>query len=84
MMSYRMEDRPREAVAAEDPFGGRGIFFAFPGTSAEILEELELRLGKTVPCFAWEGIGAWADPESAGMPADLAARAWSGGMRGNG
>lgn len=61
-MSYRMEERAREEIAAEDPFGGAGTFLPFPGLGmGEISDALtEQGLG-AVPSFAFDGIGAWVE-----------------------
>lgn len=75
-----MQQLTREETAAADPFGGQGVFLAAPGTgSGEILGRLAGCLGTTVPAVAWDGIGAWVDPGSTGMSAELVQRLWDGG-----
>jgi hypothetical protein len=66
-MMYRMEERTREEMAADDPFGGRGVFLPFPGMDmAAISGELADRGLGSVPSFIWDGIGAWAEVTHAG------------------
>jgi hypothetical protein len=78
--SYRMEEIPREQMAATDPFGGRGVFLSAPGMNRdEITGALAGRLGMTVPAVAWDGIGAWVDPGSTEMSAELIRDRWDGG-----
>lgn len=77
--SYRMEPLTREQMAASDPFEG-GVFLSAPGMDCEaILQALELRLGRIVPAVAWNDLGAWVDPGSTGMSAELIRDRWDGG-----
>jgi hypothetical protein len=77
---YRMQEIPREEIAACDPYGGSGLFLEAPGLEpAEILARLEERLGVTVPAVAWGGIGAWIDPGSSGTNVADLRDLWDGG-----
>ena len=77
--SYRMEPLTREQMAASDPFGN-GIFLSAPGMDCDsILRALEQRLGKIVSAVAWSDLGAWVDPGSTGMSAELIRDRWDGG-----
>ena len=79
-LAYRMEQLSREVVAATDPYLGRGVFLAAPGMERDkITGALAERLGTVVPAFAWDGIGAWVDPGSTGMSAELIRDLWDGG-----
>lgn len=66
-----MEEIPREEAAAEDPFGGTGVFLAAPGlTSLRMLEFLASLSETVIPAVAWDHLGAWADlgsPEAANL-----------------
>lgn len=79
-LAYRMQELSREEMAASDPYEGRGVFLAAPGTGMQaIIGELAERLGMIVPATAWDGIGAWVDPGSTGMSASLILDRWDGG-----
>jgi hypothetical protein len=81
--SYRMEEVPREEMAAADPFGGRGVFLSAPGMSSdEIIKALAERTGKIIPAAAWDCIGAWVDPGSTGMSSAHVRDLWDGGKAG--
>lgn len=79
--SYRMEPLTRDQMAASDPFGN-GVFLSAPALgSDEILQALELRLGKIISAVAWNDLGAWVDPGSIGMSAELIRDLWDGGRQ---
>lgn len=77
---YRMQEVPREEMAAADPFEGRGVFLPAPGVkSQEALSRLATCLDAVVPAVAWDGIGVWMDPGSSGMNAAIVRDRWVGG-----
>lgn len=79
-MSAWWTERSREEMAAEDPFGGQGVFLPAPGvTGEEILRSLASRMGRVMPAVTWDGIGVWVDPGSSEADAGLIRERWDGG-----
>lgn len=78
--SYRMQESSREEIASCDPYEGRGVFLGAPGKGREeITGMLASRLGMIVPAVTWDDIGAWVDPGSTGISAELIRDRWDGG-----
>lgn len=77
-LAYRMEGLTREEMAAEDPFGGRGVFLPAPELDGAAMLA---RLGHGVPAIAWDGIGLWADPGSSEAGAAGLLASWHEGER---
>jgi hypothetical protein len=74
-----MESLSREEMAAEDPFGGRGVFLTAAGmTGTEMLGRLASVTGISLPAVAWEGIGLWADPGSSRAVTSALLGGWPG------
>jgi hypothetical protein len=79
-LAYRMQESSREEMAAADPFEGRGVFLASPGSGkAEMLARLATLLDATVPAVAWDAIGVWVDPGSIGIDTVALLGRWNGG-----
>lgn len=77
MIGYRMDVATAEEMAAQDPFGGRGVFLPMEASGEDILGELDRVLG-TVPSVAWPMRGAWVQADETGFSAaELQAR-WGG------
>lgn len=56
---YLMQEATAEEIAADDPFGGDGVFLSCALDGQEILAALERVLGEVLPAVAWPGLGAW-------------------------
>lgn len=76
MLSYRMEIRAPEEVAAEDPFGGRGVKLPHPpGMNIEAACTLIAKEFPNVPSVSF-ALVSWADaPGEAGA---ALREAWEG------
>jgi hypothetical protein len=74
-----MDQLRREEIASADPYMGRGVFLAAPGTDLDaITGKLAERLGMIVPAVTWDGIGAWVDLGGVpGMTAQELESRWS-------
>lgn len=77
MFAYRAEAMTPEQMAAEDPFGGNGIWLPLPGSvNSAILSRMETAFGGTIPSVMWPGKGAWADGSQLMAPADSVLARW--------
>lgn len=56
---YDIEMKPREEIAAEDPFQGEGCFIADKTSSAEEMFTKFFEVFGEMPAVAWEGQGIW-------------------------
>jgi hypothetical protein len=63
VLAYAMEVSTADQVAAQDPFGGRGLFLPMDAGGEEILGAVQETFG-SVPAIAWPGRGAWVIPQS--------------------
>ena len=75
MTGYLMEMSTAGQMAAEDPFGGSGVFLPLAADAGSILEALDRAFGM-VQAVAWPGHGAWVDAAAAGVPRDELLTRW--------
>lgn len=62
MFAYRVDEATPGQLAAEDPYGGHGVFLPMPGaSSARIIQEMEGVFGGILPASVWPDKGAWVD-----------------------
>jgi hypothetical protein len=56
---FNIDMKSPEEIAAEDPFGGDGCFFADKESSAEEMFARFFEFFGEMPAVAWEGQGIW-------------------------
>ncbi len=74
-MAYSMVEATVDEIAAQDPFGGLGVFLAYPAHLDQIVQLLEEVYG-FVAAVSWPGKGAWVDGRL-GMTPEEILRQWS-------
>jgi hypothetical protein len=78
---YRMDTHDGSQMAAEDPFGGNGVFLAHDGSGQQIIGRLEGVFG-LVPAVTWPGRGAWVDISAMDIPGEEASARWEAAVVG--
>jgi hypothetical protein len=75
-----METSTAGQVAAEDPFGGGGVFLEMTATAPDILDTMERVLGPGIQAIAWPMRGAWVDTSAAGFSAEYITARWGSAL----
>ncbi len=75
-MAYSMVQATVDEIAAQDPFGGSGVFLAYPAHLDQIVQLLEETYG-IVAAVSWPGKGAWVDTRRLGMTPGEICGQWS-------
>jgi hypothetical protein len=77
-MSYLMQEATAGEIAAEDPFGGSGVFLESGLGSDEMLAELERAFGCLPGAVVWPQRGAWVKGDGTADSAAVITGKWAG------